>query len=47
MFSMKNIATSVKLMLVFESLKLDLYNSSYGPFFGTAKGCPVLTIHTV
>ena len=30
-----------------ESPKLDLYNSSYGPFFGTATGCPVLTLYTV
>ena len=26
----------------FESPKLDLYNPSYGPFFGTATSYPVL-----
>ena len=35
-FSMEIIAGSVKLMKDFESPKLDLYSSSYGPFLGTA-----------
>ena len=34
-------------MLVFESPKLDLYNSSYGPFSGTAPSCPVLAEPTI
>ena len=32
-----------ELMLAFESPKLDIYNPSYGPFFETAIGYPVLT----
>ena len=36
MFSMEIIAASINLMLAFESPKLDLYNSSYGPFPRTA-----------
>ena len=34
-------------MLGFESPKLDMYNPSYGPFSGTAIGCPVLAKPTV
>ena len=37
----------VKLMLGFESPKLDLYSLSYGPFSKTATNCPVSTIHTI
>ena len=32
---------------LFESPKLDLYNSSYGPFSETAPSCPVLAEPTV
>ena len=41
------VALSENLILGFESPKLDLYNPSYGPFSGTAKGCPVLNKPTV
>ena len=44
---MKIVAKFVNLMLRFESLKLDLYNQSYGPFSGTATGCPVLVEPTI
>ena len=40
-------AKVVNLMLGFESLKLDLYSSSYGPFSGTTIGCPVLTPYII
>ena len=35
MFSMEIIAASINLMQAFESPKLDLYSSIYGPFPGT------------
>ena len=41
------VALYENLILGFESPKLDLYNPSYGPFFGTAKGCPALNEPTV
>ena len=44
---MEIIVASVKLMLAFESPKLDLYSSSYGPFSRTARGCPILTPYTI
>ena len=43
---MEIVVASVNLM-AFESSKLDLYNSSYGPFSGTATGCPVFSKATV
>ena len=47
MFFTEIIAASVDLILVFESPKLDLYSSSYGPFSWTATGCLVLILYTV
>ena len=44
---MEIVSVSKNLMLGFEALKLDLYNSSYSPFSGTATGCPILTPYTV
>ena len=41
------VAAIVKLMLDFESPKLDLYSSSYGPFSETATCYPILTLYTV
>ena len=47
MFYMEIIAASVNLMEVFELPKLDLYNSSYGPFFGTAIDFLILALYIV
>ena len=44
---MEIVDASMKLMLGFESSRLDLYNSSYGPFFGIATGFPILTPYTI
>ena len=41
------VAEIVNLILGFESPKLDLYSSSYGPFSRTATGYNVLTLYTV
>ena len=41
------VAEIVKLMLDFESPKLDLDSSSYGPFSRTATCYPILTLHNV
>ena len=46
-FSIEIIAASINLMLAFESPNLNFYSSSYGPFSGTATGCPVLTRYIV
>ena len=47
MFFLEIIIAIVNLRLGFKSLKLDLYNSSYGLFSETATSYPVLTLHTV
>ena len=41
------ISAFANLMEDFESPNLDLYSSSYGPFFGTATSCPILTLYIV
>ena len=40
-------AEVVNLMLGFESLKLDLNSSSYGPCSENTTGCPVLTPYII
>ena len=37
----------MKIVVAFENLMLDIYNSSYGPFSRTATGCPVLTLQVI
>ena len=44
---MEIVVVSVKLMLGFESSKVDPYNPSYGLFSRTATDCPILVEPTI
>ena len=50
MFFIEVVATIVNLMLGSESSKLDLYNSSYGPFYSRdchSLGCLIVSLHNL